>query len=269
MAYQMEGLLSKCELDDFKLILGHIDSYVNFTDDDDLAKTLADYECNPTPHNKQLLIRLIETEIRYLGSSDFAYAKRKLIGGLLWKNDEPAGVGIDEIIADVSDKFGVKHRLVGTVEARLERLAKHAAEKTFFSLTPAQQRELFDKAGVDKKIKEAFFDEFIYTKKFLPLLLKLAGPLITTEIIESIALSIAAKHIGNQVVKEVAKNIAARFALVEWLGPIVWSLFVGSLIIDMQGPAFRKTIPIIVYLGIVALRDGPESCDVFRSEDAA
>lgn len=54
------------------------------------------------------------------------------------------------------------------------------------------------------------------------------------------------------------KQIMIRFPwLAQFLGPIAWAASLGWLAIDLCGPAFRKTIPIMLTLGLVALRDGP------------
>jgi len=38
----------------------------------------------------------------------------------------------------------------------------------------------------------------------------------------------------------------------------MWVLSGTWLAIDLQGPAYRKTVPICLYLGVVAMRDGIE-----------
>lgn len=263
MSYQMESILSKCEMEDYKFIIGQIDSYINLTDDQKLKEAFLSCSTKKTINTKLILINLIEADIRYLGSSDLAYFKRKL-----FSNNDPPGVDIDEIISDVSDKLKVKQKLVGTVESKLERLVKATVEKTFFSLSPDQQRELFDKAGVDKKQQDDFFEKLSRNKAhFLPLLLSILGPQITQSIIEGIVVSVITVYIGREAAKELIKNLATRFPWwAEWLGPIVWGLSLGWLALDLQGPAYRKTIPILLYLGIVGLRDGPEDGEAFWNE---
>ena len=72
-----------------------------------------------------------------------------------------------------------------------------------------------------------------------------------------------------EIAEELFKNLAARFPWwAEWLGPIVWGLSLGWLAIDLQGSANRKTIPVLLYLGIVGLRDGPEDGEAFWNEPA-
>jgi len=152
MPYEITSLLLKCESADFSVLIGQIDSYVNFSSDAELKELLAAYERSPTNNHKVKLTQTLEREIRYIGSSDVAYAFRKLLG-----DEVPAGVSIQEIIDDVSKKLKVKQKLLGTPEAKVERLVKAVVERTFFALTPEQQRELFEKSEVGKEQQDEFF----------------------------------------------------------------------------------------------------------------
>ena len=263
MPYQMESLLSKCDVNDYKLLIRQICGYTILTNDKDLQTALSTYLHNETQQSRLDLIHLIEADIRYLGSSDLGYAKRKLIG-----DTSPPGVDIAEIINDVSEKLNVNQKLVGSPESKLELLVKRTVEITFFALSPDQQRELFEKAGIDKKQIDIFFNELLENKaRFLPLLLSILGVEITKQIIEGIVISVITVYLGRHAAKELVKNLATRIPWwVEWLGPIVWGLSLGWLVLDIQGPAYRKTTPILLFLGIIALRDGPESGDAFWNE---
>lgn len=250
----------KCNAADFALLISQIDSYVNLSDDAGLKTLLREYELYDNDGRKLALAKAIEREIRYVGSADVAYAFRKIT-----QKEEPYGISIHEIITDVSKKLKVKQKLVGSPEATLERLVKAAVEKTFFAMTEAQQRELFMKAGVGKGQQDEFFDKIKSNKAhFLPLLLSLLGPEITLTIVQSIAISALAAFLGRKAAEELFKNLAARFPWwAQWLGPIVWGLSLSWLAFDLQGAAFRKTIPLTLYLGIVGLRDGPEEGETF------
>jgi uncharacterized protein YaaW (UPF0174 family) len=263
MPYEITPLLLKCDATDFSVLIGQIASYLNFSSDSELKELLSVYNTGGTKDQKTTLALAIEREIRYIGSSDIAYVVRKIT-----KDDSPAGASIHDVIDDVSKKLKVKQKLLGTPEAKLERLVKFMVEKTFFALTPKQQRELFEKAGVGKGQQDEFFDKIANNKAhFLPLLLSLLGPEITASIVQGLAITALAAFMGRKAAEELFKNIVARFPWwAEWLGPIVWSLSLGWLAIDLQGPAYRKTIPILLYLGIVGLRDGPEDGAAFWNE---
>lgn len=265
MPYEITPLLLKCDANDYSVLISQIDSYVNFSSDSELKELLIAYKRNATNGSKYALAKVLEREIRYIGSSEIAYAIRKIKG-----NDCPAGVSIHEVIDDVSKKLKVKQRLLGTPEAKVERLVKWVVEKTFFALKLEQQRELFEKAGVGKGQQEAFFEKIKNNKTyFLPLLLSLLGPEITATIVQGLAITAMAAFMGRKAAEELFKNLAARFPWwAEWLGPIVWGLSLGWLAIDLQGAANRKTIPVLLYLGIVGLRDGPEDGEAFWNEPA-
>ncbi|MNP77743.1 hypothetical protein D3C76_1752300 [compost metagenome] len=53
------------------------------------------------------------------------------------------------------------------------------------------------------------------------------------------------------------------------LGPWMWALSAAWLAFDVQGPAYRKTVPICLYLGVVGLRDGLETpiTDLAQKDD--
>ncbi|TAL57263.1 hypothetical protein [Pandoraea sp.] len=266
MAYELNSLLMKCEADDFSFLIDRIESFTNLSSDTELNEALGSFKQGGRRSQKESLAKTLEREIRYLGSSDIAYAYRKLTS-----SEEPAGVSIHEIIEDVSKKLKVRQKLIGGVEAKLERLVKFTVEKMFFELKPEQQREMFDKAGVGKDQQDEFFDKIKKNKAyFLPILFSLLGPEITATIVQGLAVAAIAAFIGRKAAEELLKNLIARFPWwAEWLGPIVWGLSLGWLAIDLQGAANRKTIPVLLYLGIVGLRDGPEDGDAFWSEPSS
>lgn len=263
MAYEMSSLLQKCEVPDFTFLIRQIDSYVNLTADAELNRLLADYEASKTSAEKDVLVQALEREIRYLGSTEAAYAWRKMTS-----KEGPAGVSIYEIIDDVAQKLKVKLKPLGSVEAKVERIVRAVVEKTFLSMTVAQQIELFDKAGVAGDKRSELMEKLKSNKaQFLPLLLSVVGPEVTKTIVLGLGTSALAAFIGRKAAEELIKNLVVRFPWwAEWLGPVVWGLSMGWLAIDLQGAAFRKTVPIMIYLGIVGLRDGPEDGQGFWSE---
>lgn len=263
MPYEITSLLSKCNSADFALLIDQIDSYVNLSADAELCRLFDIYEKQQSTIAKTALAKALEREIRYVGSSDVAYAYRKLTS-----NEKPHGVSFHEIISDVSDKLKIKQKPIGNIESKVERIVKFTVEKLFFSMSPEEQRELFSKAGVGKGQQEEFFKKIKDNKAhFLPLLLSILGPEITMVIVQGLAISALAALIGRKAAEELIKNLLARFPWwAEWLGPIVWGLSLSWLALDLQGAAYRKTVPIVIYLGIVGLRDGPEDGAAFWGE---
>jgi uncharacterized protein YaaW (UPF0174 family) len=42
----------------------------------------------------------------------------------------------------------------------------------------------------------------------------------------------------------------------EFLGPLVWTISGAMSMAIVLGPAFRKTVPIVLFLGVICIRDG-------------
>ena len=129
MSYELTELLQRCTHEDAEFIIANIDSYINFTDDKGLKEMLGQWTTGIMP---LLLAQKIEKELRYLGSSDVAYAARKLRGL------DPAGVPVDEMLDDISKVLKIKLKRVGTLEGKFEALAKGVVEKTFFNKSPEE-----------------------------------------------------------------------------------------------------------------------------------
>ncbi len=254
MLYELSGILSRCNEDDYKVFLDIIDNYFNFTDVEKLKSEILAFRKNPIERNRDVLNRHIEECIRYFGSADLAYLWR-----YLFDNDEPAGVSVGEIIDDVSERLKVTQKKLGSIEARLERLVVKVAEKTFFDLTPEKQRELFVKAGLSDEQQRNFFEKIKNNKAiFLPMLFSILGPKIVMELVEGLIVVVLATYMGREAAKQLLKRVLTKIPWWgEWLGPIVWVASLGWLALDIQSPAYRKTVPALLYLGIICLRDGP------------
>jgi len=260
MGFEATTLLLKCDVDDFAMLISQVDSYVNLTSDTELKRLLALYTNHPSASTKQELARVLEREIRYVGSADVAYAFRKI-----FKKEEPVGISFKELIDDVSRKLKVHQRPLGSIEARLERLVRASAERSFLTLSPDHQRRLFEESGVGREKQNEFFNRLKDNKAaLLPLLMALLGPEVTARLVQGLAVLAIANFIGKEAAKLLVQKLATQFPWwAEWLGPIAWGLSLSWLAIDLQGAAFRKTIPIMLYLGVVGLRDGPEDGDDF------
>ena len=260
MSYQITPLLLKAEQSDFAYMIKTIKSYVNFSSDTELRGLFDNWVENPVDAKKALLAEAVEREIRYAGSADVAFVFRKIFG-----SGEVAGADIHEIIADVSDKLKVKLKRLSSAEAKLEHLVKSLASRQFFSLSAEEQEELLSKCGFEKEERQEFFRRVKENKHLLfPLLLRFLGPEIVTALVEALLIRILAAFIGKEAAKEILMALAKKYPLwAEWLGPIVWTMTIAWVGYDLQGAAYRKTIPCLLRLGIVALRDGPQEGESF------
>jgi len=249
MSYQLTEILQRCDKDDSAFFINQIDSYLNFTDDKGLREMDSMWDGKnimPVP-----LANKIETEIRYLGSNDAAYLYRKL------KGENPAGVELEEIINDVCDVMKIKIRRVGTIESKLEMFCRAMVDKAFFDMSREKQVELLKKMDVSDEAIKIIMDQVNNKKKMLlPVILGLLGKQTAMQIAQAIITAVIAVFIGQQAAKILLANLMTKMPWLAALGPIFIAILTGWTIIDFAGPASRKTIPLMLYLGLICLRDG-------------
>jgi len=248
----MKKVLNKCLDVDLEYISKTLDSYFSLTNDRKRKKLLDEASnCN---QKRDELVNLLDKQIRYYGSSDLAYAARRIVS----KN---GGVSSSELIDDVCAKSKVSIKKGGSVELKLEKLVKAAVEKELLSKSPADLAKEFENIGVGHADKEQILEALKENGKVavLPIIVEVVGPKIALGIIETIIISMIAQIIGKEAAKHLLKELVKRNPWINALGPVIWGLSGAWLAFDLQGPAYRKTVPILLYLGIVALRDGEEN----------
>ena len=254
----MKSILLKCEIPDFEYISEVLDSYVSFTDDGKRKNLLANFKLNKSSLVKDQLVDLLDKQIRYFGADDLAYLFRSVFS-------EEAGISSNELVKDICKKLKVTVKQGGSLEAYLERLVKGVVEKELLSKTPEELRKAFKDFGIGEEKAEQVLDFLKNNGKVavIPVLLEILGPAITLTLIEAIIVGLIAAIVGREAAKIIVREIVKRNPWLAALGPVVWVAGGAWLIFDLQGPAYRKTVPICLYLGIVALRDGPVDGDSF------
>ena len=247
----MKAIINKCTREDFNYLSEVLDSYLSFTDDKRRKELLAASDSHV--QSRAQLIELMDKQIKYYGSSDIAYLKRAILG-------DDGGVEAKEIVEDVCSKLKVNIKLGGSTESRLERLVNAVVEKELLSKTPEELAAAFKGMGVGDVDRDLILEHLKNNGKVavLPILVQVLGPKITLGIIETIIVSLIAQIIGREAAKQIVKELMKRNPWINALGPVLWVLSGAWLAFDLQGPAYRKTVPICLYLGIVALRDGEE-----------
>lgn len=246
----MKAILQKCTQADFEYLSEILDSYVSFTDDAKRKQLLQ----MKTIQDRQELIDLIDKQIRYYGSSDAMYLVRSVFA-----ND--GGVTAQELVSDVAEKLKIKIKIGSSVEKSLETLAKQVVDKELLSKKPDELAEYFRNIGV-KEADIKVISDFINTNgkvAALPIIAEVLGSEVAFVIAQSIIISIIASIVGREAAKKLVTELVKRNPWLQTLGPIVWVISGTWLAFDLQGPAFRKTVPICLYLGIVSLRDGEEN----------
>lgn len=248
----MKPILRKCNREDFEYLSTVLDSYAAFTDDSKRKELLKD-SFGIRSSKREELISLVDKQIRYYGSSDVAYVFRSIFGS-------DGGVSSLELVGDVADKLKVKLKSSNSVESLLERLAVAVVDKELASKSSDELIKSFREMGVsDQDLKQ--FLEHIKTSGVviaLPAIFKILGPKIALKIVENIIIGVISYFVGVTAARQLVTEILKRNPMLNVLGPAVWVVSGTWLAFDVQGPAYRKTIPICLYLGIVSLRDGFE-----------
>ena len=251
----MEKILAKCEYADLEYLSGVLDSYVSFTDDAARKELLQ--KSHHASSAKTELCALMDKQIRYYGSSDVAYAVRSV-----FSSSSDGGISSLELIEDVCKKLKIKLKLKrgASMERRLEQLVSEVVETELQSKTPTELADAFKKMGVGNEDANLLKEHLAKNGKvaILPFIIQILGPKVALGLIETITISLIAKFFGSEAAKVLVKEVSKRNPMLNALGPVMWVLSGVWLAYDLQGPAFRKTVPICLYLGVVALRDGAE-----------
>lgn len=249
MGYQLTEILNRCTKEDADFLIATIDSYISFTDDEGLKEINDTWDGTGTI--PLALNRKLEKEIRYLGSNDVAYMTRKLRGY------EPAGIGIDEMIDDLCELLNLNISTARTLEARLEIFCGDVVDQQFSRLSDKRKREILEGMNFDKHHRQEILDRVITHKEMLlPVILPLLKGTLGPEVFQALIIAILAPFIGTEAAKAILAQIIARIPGTTWLGPLAMGASVGWIMLDLLGPASRKTLPLILYLGILCLRDG-------------
>jgi len=253
----VQKLLSRATLEDYQLIVQLLLSKVGFVDNLALRRALSTYRRDPTPEHQKVLTRRIEHELRYVASADLAY-----LGRWVWSGR--GGISTDRIVADVARRLDVKIRPLGSLEAKLRRLVKAVAERQFLNLSANKQRKLLAQSQVSFDLRE---EVLRHIKRqgpvaILPFMLKALGKEAVDHLVMDLTARIIAIFIGKAAARQLTKTLATRFPWwAEWMGPVSWAAAGISVSLDLQAPAYRKTIPILLYLGLIALREGSDDED--------
>lgn len=200
-----------------------------------------------------------EKELRYLGSSDLMYAVRSLSGG-------DAGVPFHEIVRDAANTLDVPPPAPGTDREMVEELAAAYATATFAKLSPEEQQHMLEDLGIDTEKAAAFLARSAGVFA-LPVLIEAFSLVVVHGLIKTIIFGTIARIIGRQLAGKLFTFLVGRLPWwVTWVGPAAWTLSIGWTAIDLQGPARRKTVPVVLYLGVCSLRQRTGHTDL--AEDA-
>jgi uncharacterized protein YaaW (UPF0174 family) len=244
----MNDLFSALDPADFSYLAGIIQSDFNATNDSELTRLADLYGEESSDENRTALFDRFEKEIRYVGSAELAYGFRSLSG------QEP-GVSFSEIVRDVAKMLKVGKPPLGTDREQVEWVASEYATAQFSELSQEEQREMLESLGVERDKAEAFLKKSAGVFA-LPMLIEAFNLVIVQGLIKTIIFGTIAKIIGQQLATRLFTFLVGRLPWwVNWIGPAAWTLSIGWTTIDIQGPARRKTVPVVLYLGICSMRE--------------
>ena len=118
----MQEILQSLETDDYRFLVGIVEGPL--TPARGLRRHLEAFEDSGGAAGRDALCRSLEHEIRYLGSSDIAYALRKALG-------KTPGVAFSAIVRDVANVLKVPVRRLGTDREQLCELVEDYVTREF------------------------------------------------------------------------------------------------------------------------------------------
>lgn len=242
----MTTLFNNLEIADYEFLLGLMTSDVSFSSHYKLQGALSLIHARKETIESIRLDRLFEQEIRYLGSADIAYFTRQFL------NQDP-GVPLAVIIHDVAKSLKVRISQLGKEEDLVGELARKYATREFLKLGRSEQQSLLLESGLAQSSISHYLQQS--TKRSSLLVLNLVGADVLEALINKIIIFTVGNYIGQAAAKILIEEIARKFPW--WrvgIGPIAWAASVSWTVFDLQGPAKRKTVPIILYLGACSLR---------------
>jgi uncharacterized protein YaaW (UPF0174 family) len=181
-------------------------------------------------------------EIRLDGSNTFASIFRG------WE-----GVDYGEVVGDVAKQLGLtpggrgaRDLEVGILEIIIQKYLENAAPEERENIT-----KILEQAGGDFNRRGADFAKAAFRVGTLALLIRRVGAKVVGQIVRKIMLRIA----GRQAAKEAGKRVAQ---LAGMAIPVLDAVMIVWTVVDIAGPAFRKTVPTAIEIALLRLEYGEE-----------
>ncbi len=197
---------------------------------------------------REELCGLLEHEIRYLGSGDVSYQVRKTLGFT-------PGTPLRTVIRDVGNTLKVPVRRTASDREMLKGLASDYAAAAFAWLSVKDQQSMLENLGVGREQAAAFLKKSAGVFA-VPLMIEAFGFVVVQGLIKTVLFGIIARIIGQQLASRLLTFLFSKVPWwIGWVSPAAWALSVGWTAISLQGPARRKTVPVVLYLGLCCLRE--------------
>ncbi len=211
-------------------------SLVNIDDLRPLLKYLdMDEGLLKSTHGKEREIaRNVAIHLRKMGSNDIA---------TLFRGGE--GVPYSEVVLDVGQKLKAKVKEQNTVEKNEEEILLKMFEDALERMTDEEKRAVFRSIGVsDRDIPVGAISAAV-----IQAFLKRFGGFYIYQISVVVANMVSRAILGTGL--SFATNAAITRTVGMLLGPIGWIATGLWMVIDLSGPAFRKTIPAVIHIALL------------------
>lgn len=246
----MQDILQSLETEDYRFLVGVVDGPL--TPAKRLRRNLEALEDRGGAAERDALCRSLEHEIRYLGSSDIAYGLRKAMG-------KTPGVAFSAIVRDAANVLKVPVRRLGADRELLCELVEDYVTREFSRRLRQEQQELLESLGIDRQRAAAFLKRSAGVFA-LPVFVQAFGTLVVDGLIKTMLFGLIARILGRQLSARLFSFLFSRLPWwVGWISPAAWTVAIGWTALDIQGPARRKTIPIVLYLGLCCNRQKGEA----------
>lgn len=249
----MRDLLEPATPDDYRFFGQLLSSPVSLSDDGPLRRSIEVYlaaHASDAPDTDALRREAdsqIERAIRYFGSSDVGHSLRGSLG-------MEAGVSLDVLVGDVARHLKVDLPSQARLPDKIEALAQRHVERTFESMAPHERQRALEELGVEARQARTFLAQSASVFA-LPVLIQAFDVVVVQGLIRNLIFGTIARYVGQRVAGTLFGALIAR--LPWWtrvVGPLSWAFSIGWTALSLQGPAYRKTVPAVLYLGLIGLR---------------
>lgn len=243
----MSDLFAPFALDDYRFLVELLASGFNRSDDAGLHAAFDRYAEAPTDAHRAALDERLERVLGYLGAHDAAYALREATG-------QRPGVGVNTVIAEAARALGMHAPEHGTPRERCERVVETHTLRTWRELPRDEQQRLLEDLGVERQRALDFVKTASGVYAF-PVLIGAFNAIVVQGLIKMVIFGTITKIVGARISALLFGQLLARMPWwAAWLGPASLALSAGWTALELGGPALRKTVPAVLYIGLVSLR---------------
>ena len=254
----MKNILKKLNKDDFVYISKRLNSKFSFTNDKKRNKLVNEIKKKPNDN----ILSLMDNDIRYFASADLASAYRSL-------TNKETYVSTNVMLNDIIDKlkFNINKHL--PEEDKLKRIVKEIVRKELKDAKPEDVEKMLNATDLNySDISEVIYLIEKNDSDIVTTMIEHLGHNITSGIISSIIQKTILVVAGETALRILAGQFVKRNPGLQALGPAIWVLTGAWLAFDLQSTAYRKTIPVCLYVGMKLIsKDVEDAAEQRRIEN--